>query len=66
MMYLAMHRQCFLNAQEAFEYVYGQIIRYGYYTQIGTKALYDVGFYIEQPLDNNIETRWRKWNPCRP
>lgn len=63
MMYSVMHRQCFLNAQDAFEYIYNQIIRYGYYTQIGTKALYDVGFYIERPLDNNIKTRWRKWNP---
>lgn len=58
-----MYGQRFLNAQKAFEYIYSQIIRYGYYTQIGTKALYDVGFYIEEPLDNNIETRWRKWNP---
>jgi thymidylate synthase len=58
-----MHRQCFLNAQEAFEYIYSQIIRYGYNTQVGTRALYDVGFYIEHPSDNNIKTRWRKWNP---
>ena len=62
-MYSVMHRQCFLNAQDAFEYIYNQIIHYGYNTQIGTKALYDVGFYIERPLDNNIKTSWRKWNP---
>lgn len=54
---------CFLNAQKAFECIYNQIIRYGYDTQIGTKALYDVGFYIKRPLDNNIKTQWRKWNP---
>ena len=58
-----MKRRVFLDAQDAFEYIYDQIIRYGYNTQIGTKALYNVGFYIEQPLNNGIETPWRKWNP---
>ena len=62
-MYSVMHRQCFLNAQDAFEYIYNQIMKFGYCTKIRTKALYDVGFYIERPLDNNIETSWRRWNP---
>lgn len=59
----SLYRQDFLNAQDAFEYIYSQIMKYGYYTKIGTKALYNVGFYMRAPLDNNIKTRWRKWNP---
>lgn len=59
----SLYRQDFLNAQDAFEYVYNQIMKYGHHTKIGTKALYNIGFYIKQPLDNNIKTSWRKWNP---
>lgn len=59
----SLYRQDFLNAQDAFEYVYNQIMKYGHRTKIGTKALYNIGFYIKQPLDNNIKTLWRKWNP---
>lgn len=63
MMYPYMYRQHFLNAQDTFEYIYDQIIHHGYSTKIGTKALYNVGFYIKHPLDNDIKTPWRKWNP---
>lgn len=53
----------YINAQDAFEHIYDHIMKFGYHTKIGTKALYDVGFYIARPLDNNIKTSWRKWNP---
>ena len=51
------------NAQEAFEDLYDQIMCNGCNTKIGTKALYNVGFEIIHPLDNNIKTSWRRWNP---
>jgi thymidylate synthase len=59
----SLYRQDFLNAQDAFEYIYNQIMKFGCCTKIGTKALYNVGFYMRAPLDNNIKTSWRKWNP---
>ena len=59
----SLYRQDFINAQDAFEYIYNQIMKFGYCTKIGTKALYNVGFYMRAPLDNNIKTQWRKWNP---
>jgi hypothetical protein len=27
-----------------------------------TKTLFNIGFYIENPLDNKIKTEFRKWN----
>lgn len=50
------------NAQEAFEDLYDRIMCNGCNTKIGTKALYNVGFEIIHPLDNNIKTSWRRWN----
>lgn len=50
------------NAQEAFEDLYDQIMCNGYNTKIGTKALYNMGFEIICPTDNNIDTSWRKWS----
>lgn len=52
----------FINAQSAFEYLYDDIMLNGIDTHIGTKALYNVGFYISSPTDREIETDWRKWN----
>ena len=51
------------NAQEAFEDLYDQIMCNGCNTKIGTKVLYNVGFEIIHPVDNNIKTPWRRWNP---
>ena len=52
----------FKRANDAYEYYHDKIIREG--IKFGdTKALFNVGFYIENPLDNAIENRERKWNP---
>ena len=52
----------FKRANDAYEYYHDKIIREG--VKFGdTKALFNVGFYIENPLDNAIENTERKWNP---
>jgi len=52
----------FKRANDAYEYYHDKIIREG--IKFGdTKALFNVGFYIENPLDNAIENTERKWNP---
>jgi thymidylate synthase len=52
----------FKRANNAYEYYHDKIIREG--VKFGdTKALFNVGFYIENPLDNTIENKERKWNP---
>jgi len=49
------------NAQEAFEKLYCLInnkgVIYG-----DTKTLFNVGFYITNPLEKNIHANYRKWN----
>ena len=51
----------FETANEAYEYVFDKIIRYG--TDFGdTKALFNVGFYITNPLANAITNAERNWN----
>lgn len=52
----------FFNANEAFEHYYDKIMVTGIDTPLGTKALYNVGFYIFSPVDNIISCPWRKWN----
>ena len=52
----------FKRANNAYEYYHDKIIREG--VKFGdTKALFNVGFYIENPTDNAIENEERKWNP---
>ena len=52
----------FKRANDAYEYYHDKIIREG--VKFGdTKALFNIGFYIENPLDNAIENTERKWNP---
>ena len=52
----------FKKANDAYEYYHDKIIREG--VKFGdTKALFNVGFYIENPLDHVIENEERKWNP---
>lgn len=58
-----MENYYFGNANNAFVYLFKAINVYGWNTNIGTKALYNVGFYIENPTDRNITEPWRKWNP---
>lgn len=53
--------QVFKNSTEAFESLYDEIMLHG--TEIsGTKALYNVGFIIKNPVQREITTSWRKWN----
>lgn len=52
----------FSCAQEAFENVYDWIIEHGTLTNIGTKAYYNFGFEIRNPLYREIKTPWRKWS----
>ena len=51
----------FETANEAYEYLHDAIIQHG--TDFGdTKALFNVGFYITNPLANAITNKERKWN----
>lgn len=51
------------NAQEAFESLYARIINFGYNSNVGTRAIYNIGFLLRNPLRRIIDTQWRKWNP---
>lgn len=51
----------FINAQEAFEYFYDFILANGSKLN-NTLFIENVGFYMQNPLDNEIKTNWRKWN----
>ena len=50
------------SATDAFEDLYDFIIDAGINTNIGTKAVYNVGFYIKNPQQRFIKTEWRKFN----
>ena len=50
------------NASEAFEDLYNYIMYQGIDTNVGTKAVYNVGFYILNPLQREITTEWRKFS----
>ena len=50
----------FRNANEAYEYMHDRIIQDGV-DFAGTKALFNVGVYITNPLDNKIINRERNW-----
>ncbi len=52
----------FKNAQEVFEYYYDEISNNGVDFD-NTRTLFNQGFTILNPLDNNIDTDYRKWNP---
>lgn len=51
----------FNNSQSAFEYLYKEIKEHGNKKE-NTTYLKNIGFYIENPLDNEIKTEFRKWN----
>ena len=52
----------FRNADEAFQYWYQCIEHYG--TDFaGTKALFNIGFQMDNPHEMMINQPWRKWNP---
>ena len=54
------HNKVFRNANEAYEYMHDQIIQNSV-DFAGTKALFNVGFYITDPMDNKIINRERNW-----
>ena len=51
----------FINAEKAFEYYYNLIQNNGINFN-DTKALFNIGFYIDNPSDNVINTSYRNWN----
>jgi len=54
-------KNSFEDANEAYEYMHDRILRYG--AKFGdTKALFNVGFYIENPSKKQIINVERKWN----
>jgi thymidylate synthase len=55
-----MKNTTFRNANEAYEYLHNRILIEG--IKFGdTKALFDVGFYITDPMDNKIINKERDW-----
>jgi thymidylate synthase len=50
----------FNKANDAFEYYYDTIIDYGVEFG-GCKTIFNVGFDIISPMENEITTPWRKW-----
>ena len=52
----------FRNANAAYEYLHDKIIREGI-DFADTKALFNVGFYITDPMDNKIINIERNWKP---
>ena len=54
------HNKVFRNANEAYEYLHDRIIQDGV-DFAGTKALFNVGFYITDSMDNKIINRERNW-----
>jgi thymidylate synthase len=53
-------KNTFRNANEAYEYLHDKIIIEGI-DFADTKALFNVGFYITDPMDNKIINRERNW-----
>jgi thymidylate synthase len=51
----------FINSQEAFDYYYAAISNEGLIYK-DTLVLFNVGFYLENPADNEITSTYRKWN----
>ena len=50
----------FKNANEAFHYYMNQILTLGVDFD-NTKALFNIGFYIDKPMDNSILCEQRNW-----
>lgn len=51
----------FNSADQAFAYLYNKINNEGY-RQNNTLSLFNIGFYIQYPLQNKITNKARKWN----
>lgn len=56
-----MYFNSFKNAQHAFEILFPEIMSNGI-KRDGTMLLYNVGFHMENPMENEIKTTWRRWN----
>ena len=54
------NNKVFRNANEAYEYIHDQILQHGI-DFANTKALFNVGFYITDPMDNKIINKERNW-----
>lgn len=54
-------KNSFKNAQEAFDYYYKKISNEGLIYK-ETVVLFNIGFYIENPMDNEINISYRNWN----
>ena len=50
------------TANSAFENLFDLIMTEGWTTQVGTKAIYNIGFYIDDPESKDIKAEWRRWN----
>lgn len=50
----------FKTAQQAFEFFYDEIVNNGLQSS-NTRFLQNIGFYIDDPLNNLILTEFRKW-----
>jgi len=60
MEHLSSNHPNFKNANEAFEFYYDYINNHG--IEIGnTKAIFNEGFYILNPMDHEIRSDFRKW-----
>jgi thymidylate synthase len=55
-----MKNTTFRNANEAYEYLHNKILLEGVPFD-NTKALFNVGFYITDPMDNKIINKERNW-----
>ena len=55
-----MKNTTFRNANEAYEYLHNKILLEGVPFD-STKALFNVGFYIADPMDNKIINKERNW-----
>ena len=54
------NNKVFRNANTAYEYIHDQILQHG--VDFGdTKALFNVGFYMTDPMDNRIINKEREW-----
>ena len=54
------NNKVFRNANSAYEYLHDRIIQEGV-DFADTKALFNVGFYITNPIDNKITNKERNW-----
>lgn len=52
----------YINAEHAFRDLYAHLNEFSSVDGTGNKCVYNVGFYIHNPLDRDIEVSFRNWN----